>query len=661
MFVNLLTHLRHEISGYRAWDVMVEITRHHRIQASPGFRQAALALVPRLEGAGLRVELLSFPADGQHRYWTYCPGPEWQCEDAELTLLSPERRRLARWEEHRLSLIQRSAPTPPKGVECPLVLLSNPEDPASYRDADLQGKALMVDGDLQIIRRLAAPRGVIGLVTDGMRELPPVRRSGDLPDALQYTSFWWNAGEEPMWGFVLSPRAGQELRRLLRDAGPAGLPVHARVRSRFYPGSMDVLSALLPGSSPEEVMVVAHLCHPQPSANDNASGSAAAVEALISIATLISRGTLARPRRGIRLLLVPEINGTTCYLASHPEVLGRTVAAVNLDMVGERQDLCGSTLQVEAGPLATPSFASDLLALIMREALAEGSNWAGTAPLPALRWAETPFSGGSDHYLLGDPTVGIPCPMIIQWPDRFYHTSEDTPDKVDPGVLARVAAATAAYALFLAEAHLPQATWLAGEMVARFPALLHEAVKQVQAAPLEDRVREVIDFRLQRRLADLASLRKLLCAGEEQAWEAWLASLEEECRWVAQRELARTRALLPVAYPTRPTGDAGPPAPAAEADRLVPHRPLPGPVDLRDALAALSPDEALTFLLFRRQHKKQAGLVEPRLLYWSDGCRTLAEVERLVELETGVRDTPYALRYLKLLARAGFLELRVRN
>ncbi|MEW5935069.1 MAG: DUF4910 domain-containing protein, partial [Bacillota bacterium] len=575
---------------------------------------------------------------GQHRYWTHCPGPEWQCEDAELTLLAPERRRLARWEEHRLSLIQRSAPTPPEGVECPLVLLSNPEDPASYRDADLQGKALMVDGDLQIIRRLAAPRGVIGLVTDGMREFPPVRRSGDLPDALQYTSFWWNPGEEPMWGFVLSPRAGQELRRLLRDAGPAGLPVHARVRSRFYPGSMDVLSALLPGSSPEEVMVVAHLCHPQPSANDNASGSAAAVEALISIATLISRGTLARPRRGIRLLLVPEINGTTCYLASHPEVLGRTVAAVNLDMVGERQDLCGSTLQVEAGPLATPSFASDLLALIMREALAEGSNWAGTAPLPALRWAETPFSGGSDHYLLGDPTVGIPCPMIIQWPDRFYHTSEDTPDKVDPGVLARVAAATAAYALFLAEAHLPQATWLAGEMVARFPALLHEAVKQVvetrpspvpapapepapaggsttgergtagragvaaEAAPLEDRVREVIDFRLQRRLADLASLRKLLCAGEEQAWEAWLASLEEECRWVAQRELARTRALLPVAYPTRPTGDAGPPAPAAEADRLVPHRPLPGPVDLRDALAALSPDEALSFLLFRHQH-----------------------------------------------------------
>ncbi|MDI6893457.1 MAG: DUF4910 domain-containing protein [Bacillota bacterium] len=479
------------------------------------------------------------------------------------------------------------------------------------------------------------------------------------------------------------------MRKLLREAGPEGLPVHARVAARFYAGSMDVLSAVLPGTSSEEILVIAHLCHPQPSANDNASGAAAAVEALVSLASLIERGSLPRPRRGIRLLLVPEINGTTCYLASQPGAAARTVAAVNLDMVGERQDLCGSVLQVESGPLATPSFASDLLSLIMAEALTEGTNWGGTARLPMLRWTETPFSGGSDHYLLGDPTVGIPCPMIIQWPDRFYHTSADTLDKVDPEALRRVAVATGTYAMFLANAGLPEACWLGTEMTARFAPTLHAAVRDSVLRSEETGgqagaaagVAGRIAFRLDRRLADLASLHRLLAPEEGESFRKVEASLAEECRRVAQQEERRITILRSTTHPAptptaAPAGrkgrEDGPPTPQGgephgpgaagdgdpEARRLIPRRLLPGPVDRRDVFASLPASEALEFFLFRREHKKGADLLETRLLYWSDGKRTLAEVERLVELETGVRDTPYALGYLRLLERAGFLELR---
>lgn len=685
MFHEILNALAGEVSGTRALDTVADIIRHHRIQASPGFRDAARALVPRLEQAGLQVQIMSFPADGEHRYWSYRPGLEWECTDAELILLAPERRRLARWSDARLSLIQRSAPTPPEGTECRLVLVERGDDPGAYRNLDLAGKAVMADGDLELVRRLAVEHGAVGLVTDGMREYPPVRRRWDLADALQYTSFWWAPGERPIWGFVLSPRAGDELRKMLRDAGPGGLPVRARVAARFYPGTMDVLSAVLPGTTPEEVVLIAHLCHPQPSANDNASGVAAAVEAVVSLAALVRQGTLPRPRRGIRLLLVPEINGTTCYLASHPEARQRIVAAVNLDMVGERQDLCGSVLQVEAGPLATPSFAADLLSLIVAESLAQGTNWGGTAALPALRWTETPFSGGSDHYLLGDPTVGIPCPMIIQWPDRFYHTSADTLDKVDPEALRRVAVAAGTYAMFLASAGLAEACWLAGEMVARFAPSLHATVYQrakgtgdSAAGPgtaSADRLQELIAFRLECRLADLASLDRLLTPEERRSFQPVREALEEECRQVADREKRRMAMLAGITRPTSPT----PPLEAAaqeratgvgcggdrgcrvdgerEGERLIPRRLVPGPVDLRDALASLPARDALDFLLFRQEHKKAAELLEPRLLYWSNGRRTVAEVERLVELEAGVRDTQYALRYFRLLERAGFLEL----
>jgi hypothetical protein len=63
---------------------------------------------------------------------------------------------------------------------------------------------------------------------------------------------------------------------------------------------------------------------------------------------------------------------------------------------------------------------------------------------------EVPYSGGSDHAYLLDPAAGIPCPMLIQWPDRYYHSSSDTPDKSDPKSLALAVRCAATYASALA-------------------------------------------------------------------------------------------------------------------------------------------------------------------------------------------------------------------
>ncbi len=48
-----------------------------------------------------------------------------------------------------------------------------------------------------------------------------------------------------------------------------------QVSSRFYDSKIDILTASLPEAavSEEEVMIIGRLCHPQPSANDNAGGS----------------------------------------------------------------------------------------------------------------------------------------------------------------------------------------------------------------------------------------------------------------------------------------------------------------------------------------------------------------------------------------------------
>src|SRR5262249_22255735 len=68
------------------------------------------------------------------------------------------------------------------------------------------------------------------------------------------------------------------------------------------------------------------------------------------------------------------------------------------------------------------------------------------------RMAEVPYSGGSDHAVLVDPTIGVPCPLLIQWPDRFYHSSFDTPERCDPRSLALAARCAATYAGALAGA-----------------------------------------------------------------------------------------------------------------------------------------------------------------------------------------------------------------
>src|SRR5439155_1631772 len=80
----------------------------------------------------------------------------------------------------------------------------------------------------------------------------------------------------------------------------------------------------------------------------------------------------------------------------------------------------------------------------------DARNLAGTSGYALFKWAVTPFSGGSDHYLFADPAVGIPCPMVIQWPAKFYHTNADTIDKVDPAMLRRAAIMASAYAYAVA-------------------------------------------------------------------------------------------------------------------------------------------------------------------------------------------------------------------
>src|SRR5207249_4936602 len=120
-------------------------------------------------------------------------------------------------------------------------------------------------------------RGAAGLLTDVRRLVPPVRERDDETSALNYTSFWWAEDESRGWGFVVSPRVADALRERLSNG--AALELEVEIDSRAFDTTVPLLSGRLVGKPPSEVLLVSHLCHPRPSANDNASGAAANPEA----------------------------------------------------------------------------------------------------------------------------------------------------------------------------------------------------------------------------------------------------------------------------------------------------------------------------------------------------------------------------------------------
>ncbi len=643
--------IRRAYRGELAHRHVVALSGYHRIQASPGYRAAAGYVAEQLQAAGIQAAVRTYPADGKARFWTTPSFLEWACDNAALHLLDDQGATadlLCDFEAIPISLVQRSiavagefevvAPGGQGGTET-----------GDYAGLDVRGKVVLTDQRPSNVAAVAVSQfGAAGILCDGMNA--GGRSELDLPDARQYTSFWWASASRPdAWGFVLSPRQGRNLRARL--AKGETVRVRAAIDSRFYAGSFEVVDAFLPGSDPAagEILLVSHLCHPRPGAHDNGSGAAALIEVAATLTRLIQNGQLKQPRRGIRCLWPPEMTGTFAWLAEHEARLksGRWLAGLNLDMVGADQCQTGSVWELGSLPLAGASFADHLL------------SWLREPFLDGQRHRETPFSAGSDHYILSDPTVGIPTPIIIQWPDKFYHTSADTPDRVSPDSLARSGALAAVYAYWLAAAGAAEAAWLGHWMITR-----HAIDAGRRAVAAVEGVRGAADtaaageawaryqrdnaFRGACMIAALDDLARI-----DAGISAELPALRARAAAIDASELTWAQAQLAAALPAAPPPDKA--AWRDEAKSLIPARPTPGPIDVTLALQADRPDllpalQALSARAGNALHDQEAIWQ-----YWADGRHSIAEIADLAALETGGEPNDVPLAYFRLLAEAGLI------
>lgn len=611
MYQALLERIRAEASGDRALDAVRALARFHRVQASPGYDAAAAWVAGALESFGLVPEIETVPGDGRTRALGVLMPQGWRCARARARIIGgPAPELLCDADAEPLSVILRSSPA--RGT-FPLVSLEDGTAPEHYERVDVRGRVVLTSGAVHRVHALAVlERGAAGLLAFGRRLFPPVRAADHDEDSLAYTSFWWGPDAARGWGFVISPRAGRHLRERLAAGEP--LALEADLETEAFDTRIPLLSASIPGATASEVLIVAHLCHPQPSANDNASGAAALLETARVLAALSRDGAWRPGTRGVRFLWMPELTGTCAWLALDRRRALRVSAALNLDMVGEDQNQCGSTLLVEDPPCFAASFAEPLLRDIRRDAQEWVTSYAGPGHFSLMRMADVPYGGGSDHAVLADPSVGIPCPMLIQWPDRYYHSSYDTPDRCDPASLALAVRIAATYAASLS-------------------AMDDDGARELL-------LRTGLDAR-RRLLAALArpDAERAVAA----AWTAGRAALASVARVLDEpARIAAAHALFE-AFCEREAGRPAPAAPAglradASPGGICPRRAVAGPLEFHVHLWPGFPslDQASREALERLLARLPGGRATLDVAWAAcDGRRTLDEIARLVAIETG--------------------------
>jgi hypothetical protein len=553
LITNIFGKIKAEVSAEYAMRQVEQICTFRREVYSPGYREAAKYCCAEMRKAGLdSVALLEYPADGETRYKDYVMPRVWEIEEAELKVIAPVDAPvlLARYSERWESVNSGSTGTNPRsGLEAEVVLIPDGTKEEDYEGVDVEGKIVFTHEIARYVKKWAVRKGAIGVITDVMRRFPPVREMGDYEDEVQWHFFWGHKDEEMCFAFAISPNQGRWLTELIEKTEQRGerVKVWAMVDAEMRDGVGEVPCGLIEGREKEdEILILGHLT--EPGADDNASGDAVMLETARCLNKLIREGALPRPRRNIRFAFVYEFYGTAAYLANNPERTERTLLGLNVDNVGADQEKCGSSLIVTRTSEEAPTFGNDLLEKVLEMLTAEFTGL-GITDVPLFRWGVASDAGGDSRTLR---EFGVPTPHVITWPDKFYHSSGDVIENIDPKMLERVSVLTAAYAYAAADAGPREARWLANEITTRAKERLGRKAQKfitevfsggVQEDPekaLKD-ARKALRALLKSEIGALRSLERLVDGAELEKLRGVLDAMESQLRGFVRTESRRMR------------------------------------------------------------------------------------------------------------------------
>ncbi len=392
---------------YEVFETMRFISSFHRARGSDDFKNLVKRLVEMLLEWGIdekKINVLEYPTGGV-RYGNFESTMVWNIKDAELWLESP-RIFLNSFRSCKVSVLFGSSST--NGWQSLELVDEN------YQ-GDFSNKAVLVnENPSKAFKRYVRELGAKCLLVYYMRSQDESigRTPEKMPQTVNYLSLPHTLEDSKYKAFGFSLDFNQF--RLLKQLSNKGNRVRLFIDSELKTGTLQVLRIRFSNNSNRRIGIVAHLCHPSPGANDNASGSALALHICKELENL---------KLGINVdvLLLPEFYGSLPYAAQN-----NYDCVINLDMVGEDQTKTGATLLLHETPFLLPGYYDQLLyESLMKFAPTSSESY-------SKRFFRVRFKSGSDHVVFEN--YHTPSPFIGHWPDRYYHTSEDTPDKCDPSM-----------------------------------------------------------------------------------------------------------------------------------------------------------------------------------------------------------------------------------
>jgi aminopeptidase YwaD len=494
-----------------------------RLAGNPGFNASVDTIRDMLGAAGLVPRIEEFPVGG--RGWDYRTATLAFADTGEV---------LTSRDKDRVALCINSFSTPAGGVELPLI------DVGAGMAADFQGKD--VKGAIVLGSAPIGPlwnqgvkaRGAAGIISTSIapyiRPDDPSRFSSpDQWDVFQWGSVPYDQGAKA-FGFKASLRTATKMRDRLKN-GPVKIKVD--VQSSFYDGPDRMVVVEIPGSvKPEErIIMVAHI--QEPGANDDGSGCGTLLALAVALRKTIAAGLLPPPGRTLTFIWGDENRASRAWLTAHPDQAKGVQYMLSLDMTGEDTTKTGGTFLIEkqADPSAVWPDAADPhtawgasevkvselkgsllndLHLAICQRRARDTGWVVKT---------NPYEGGSDHTEF--KSAGISSLLNWHFPDRFYHTNLDRPDKTSPAEMVNVGTAVATTSWFLASADERDAMATVELIASAADARL--ALERRESAP-----REVRDAWRMWYSQALDSIRRLSVSGSSPAVDAAVTRAREK-------------------------------------------------------------------------------------------------------------------------------------
>ncbi|MCS1351941.1 M28 family metallopeptidase [Mechercharimyces sp. CAU 1602] len=362
-----------------------------RLTGFDGEHKAANYLEKRLKNYKLKTDRQIFPVLA------------YIARGSEITINSPESKQL------ESNTFEYTPATPAEGITSDIVYadLGKPED---FEGLDLEGKiAFIKRGELSFYDKVqnAAAAGAIGAIifnhSDGIIS-GTLTQISDIP------------------ALAMNKEEGEWVKSLLDEGQTVSMTIKAdaEYKPSYSQNVIAELPAKIAKKKAKTIVIGAHYDSIDgPGANDNASGTAT----LLEVAKALSKEKF---RHNIRFIFFGAeesgLIGAEKYVESLSDEEKQDIAAmINLDMVG-----VGDTLNIMTAAEDSSSFVADL-----------AEEYVSTYGYNYERGAST----RSDHKPFED--AGIPVAFFHYSEDPYYHTDEDTPDKIDKDNLYRVGTLTA--------------------------------------------------------------------------------------------------------------------------------------------------------------------------------------------------------------------------